>query len=178
MKSCIYTVGEITAMFKNYLLVAIRHFWRNKIFSFINIIGLSIGISAALVIFLIVHYDLTFDKSHKDADRIYRVVTESRFDNGAVGHFRGVPGPLADAVAGDAAGIEYTVPFYLLNDEPVSIPTPNTKPVLFRHQDNIIFAGQTYFSVFQYQWLAGSMSTALREPFRVVLTLHRARTSA
>jgi putative ABC transport system permease protein len=46
---------------------------------------------------------------------------------------------------------------------------------LFRHQPDIIFAGQSYFSVFQYQWLAGSPLTALREPFRVVLTFDRAR---
>ncbi|HUB59909.1 MAG TPA: FtsX-like permease family protein [Puia sp.] len=163
-------------MFKNYLLVAIRHFWRNKIFSFINIIGLSIGISAALVIFLIVHYDLTFDKFHKDSDRIYRIVTEERNENGAVGHMRGVPEPLAAAVAGEATGVEYTAPFYLLNDEPVSVPVAGSKPILFRHQKDLIFAGPSYFSVFNYKWLAGSPATALQEPFHVVLTLDRAKT--
>lgn len=163
-------------MFKNYLLVAMRHFWRNKIFSFINIIGLSIGISAALVIFLIVHYDLSFDKNHKDADRIYRIVTDFRNKDAVTGHMSALPEPLADAVAWEMTGIDYTVPFYILDNQRVSIPTPGVKPVLFRHQANIIFAGQFYFSVFQYKWLAGSPATALREPFRVVLTANRART--
>ena len=60
-------------MIKNYLTIALRNFRRNKLFTFINIIGLSIGISAAIVIYLIVNYDFTFDKFHKDGDRIYRV---------------------------------------------------------------------------------------------------------
>jgi putative ABC transport system permease protein len=49
-------------MIKNYFRIALRQFWRNKTFSFINVAGLSIGISAALVIYLIVHYDFTFDR--------------------------------------------------------------------------------------------------------------------
>ncbi len=57
-------------MFKNYFKIAFRGFWRHKLFTMINIFGLSIGVSAALVIYLMVHYDLTFDKFHKDGDRI------------------------------------------------------------------------------------------------------------
>ncbi len=62
-------------MIKNYFKIAFRGFWRHKLFTLINIIGLSIGISAALVIYLIVHFDFTFDKFHRDGDRIYRVVS-------------------------------------------------------------------------------------------------------
>ncbi len=53
-------------MFKNYLIVALRNFRRNKIFTIINILGLSIGLSAALVIFLIVKYDYSFDRFEKN----------------------------------------------------------------------------------------------------------------
>ncbi len=66
-------------MFRNYLKIAFRSFWKRKVFTFINIIGLSIGISASLVIYLIVHYDFTFDKFQKDGNRIYRVVTDFKF---------------------------------------------------------------------------------------------------
>ena len=52
-------------MIKNYFKIAFRNFQRNKIFSIINVFGLSIGISAALVIFLIVHYEFSFDKFEK-----------------------------------------------------------------------------------------------------------------
>jgi len=57
-------------MFKNYFTVALRNFWRNKVFSTINVLGLSIGISAALVIFLIVYYEFSFDKFEQGGDRI------------------------------------------------------------------------------------------------------------
>lgn len=66
-------------MFKNYFTVALRNFQRNKIFSLINIAGLAIGISASLVIYLIVQHEFNFDKFHKDGDRIYRVVSKMEF---------------------------------------------------------------------------------------------------
>jgi hypothetical protein len=62
-------------MIKNYFKTAFRNLAKNKIFSLINVSGLSIGISSALVIYLIVSYDLSFDKFEKDRDRIYRVVS-------------------------------------------------------------------------------------------------------
>ena len=61
-------------MLKNYFIVALRSFARNRAFSLINVIGLSIGISASLVIYLIVAYDFSFDKFEKDSNRIYQVV--------------------------------------------------------------------------------------------------------
>lgn len=63
-------------MIKNYLKTAFRTFRRHKTFTFINVIGLSIGISASLVIFLIVYHDFCFDRFHKDGNRIYRVVSD------------------------------------------------------------------------------------------------------
>ena len=52
-------------MFKNYLVVAFRNFWRKKVFSLINIAGLAIGISAALVIYLIVQHEFSYEKFQK-----------------------------------------------------------------------------------------------------------------
>lgn len=72
-------------MLKSYFTTALRNFWRNKVFSIINVLGLSIGISAALVIFLIVHYELGFDKFEKNGDRIFRVVNDNKY-NGEEGH--------------------------------------------------------------------------------------------
>ena len=66
-------------MLKNYLMVALRNLQRHKFFSLINIAGLAIGISASLVIYLIVQYEFNFDNFHKDGDRIYRVVSKIEF---------------------------------------------------------------------------------------------------
>ena len=65
-------------MLKNHLTISFRNIWRNKFFSFIHIFGLSIGISASLVIFLIVKYEFSFDKFEADGDRIYRVVMDMK----------------------------------------------------------------------------------------------------
>ena len=63
-------------MFKNDLKIAIRHLTKNKIYTFINIGGLCLGITSAMVIFLILKFEFSFDTFHEDADRIFRVVRE------------------------------------------------------------------------------------------------------
>src|SRR5215207_318602 len=98
-------------MFKNYFSVALRNFWRNKIFSTINVLGLSIGISASLVLFMIVYYEFSFDKFEKDKDRIYRVVMEIKHD-GLTDYSAAVPAPLGGATAHEIAGIEQAVPLF------------------------------------------------------------------
>ena len=162
-------------MLKTYLTIAYRNFFRNKIFSFINVLGLAIGISASLVIFLIVHYDFTFDKFEKDRPQIYRVVTEMNFFGSPI-HNPGTPAPLPDAVAKEVAGIEDIISFRKFNGDPkVAAPRKNEKPFSVRHQKDIIFTSESYFKLVPYQWLAGSVHTALNEPHKVVLTAERAK---
>src|SRR5882757_7651020 len=97
-------------MLKNHFIVALRNFWRNKTFSLINIFGLASGISAALVIYLIVQYDFSFDKFHKDGDRIYRVVSNFNF-SGETFYNSGVCYPMGNALRKEATGLELIVPF-------------------------------------------------------------------
>ena len=84
-------------MLKSYLSVAFRNLRRNKAFSVINILGLSIGISSALVIYLIAHYDFSFDRFEPGGDRIYRVVAKT-IGNGDINYNRGVAAPLGEAI--------------------------------------------------------------------------------
>ncbi|HSZ86467.1 MAG TPA: ABC transporter permease, partial [Puia sp.] len=158
-------------MFKNYFITAFRNFWRNKVFSIINILGLSIGISAALVIYLIVHYDFSFDKFEKNGDRVYRIVTDMNFA-GTPFFFSGVTSPLAEATKADVTGLEDVIAFHEFNgDANVSVArNQNEKPHIFKKQENIIFADADYFKLLSYQWLAGSPEKALQEPFKLVLT--------
>jgi putative ABC transport system permease protein len=164
-------------MLKTYLTIAFRNFTRNKIFSLINVLGLSIGISSALVIFLIVHYDFSFDQFEKDSNRIYRVVTNMSFA-GTPMHFSGVSSPLAAAVKSEISGVEETVGFHQFNGDPkVNIQRKDgEKPFQINHQEDIIFADAAYFKLIPYNWLAGSPEISLRDPFKVVLTEERAKT--
>ncbi|MEJ7684820.1 MAG: ABC transporter permease [Segetibacter sp.] len=63
-------------MIKNYLKVAFRKLWSHKAFSFINIIGLAIGMTACFLIYLYVTFELSYDTFHTKAERIYRVVAD------------------------------------------------------------------------------------------------------
>ena len=63
-------------MIRNYLKIAFRNLWRHKGFSFINIMGLTVGMTACFLIFLYIRFELSYDSFHTKADRIYRVVTD------------------------------------------------------------------------------------------------------
>jgi len=162
-------------MLRNYLVVAMRNFSRNRIFSVINILGLSIGISASLVIFLIVQFDNSFDRFEKNPQRIFRVVSDYAFQ-GEPGHTRGVPAPLADAVSRKVRGIDNLVHFRYYNPEKLSVQNNSqAKPKLFKSPENIIFADEHYFHMLPYHWLAGSVHSASSETGQVVLSASRAK---
>lgn len=162
-------------MIKNYFKIALSNFGRHKLFTLINIIGLSVGISAALVIYLIVHFDFTFDKFHPGGDRIYRAVTEFSF-SGEVGYNSGVSGPLAGAVKSEVTGVKDVVPFFTLNQVNVFVPKAGADvPAKFKNQENAVLADARYFNLFKYNWLAGSPKTALNEPYQLVITSDQAK---
>ncbi|MGN6398479.1 MAG: ABC transporter permease [Mucilaginibacter sp.] len=162
-------------MIKYYLKTAFRSFWKNKWFTLINTIGLSIGICAALVIYLVAHFDLTFDKFEADSGRIYRVVTNFTF-SGTPSYNPGVSDPLAMAVKASVTGPELVVP---LNQPlfPDVQPGENLSPEIkqkFRQQKDITYTTPDYFKLISYKWLAGNPAS-LNEPFHTVLTADRAQ---
>jgi putative ABC transport system permease protein len=177
-------------MLKNYLTVAFRNLSRNKAFSAINILGLAIGISSALVIYLIVHYDFSFDRFEPDGDRIYRVVTVNSYQ-GSFGHTRSVPAPLGEAIHKELSGIEETVTFRYYPVQKTVVPrtqpgqpagpatgkpagSSTVPPSSFKAQSSVIFADGHYLNLLPFQWLAGSPRTALTDPGHVVLDQSRA----
>lgn len=65
-------------MLRNYLLVALRNLMRHRAYSFINIVGLAVGIACCLLILLFVQDELNYDRFHDKADRIYDILRETR----------------------------------------------------------------------------------------------------
>ncbi len=150
---------------------SLRALWKQKIFTLINILGLSIGISTALVIYLIVQYDYGFDHFEPDKDRIYRVIT--RWDQGANA---GVAVPAYPAMQ-QMTGLDKVVPWFGFYDwrTVVSIPTKGGQaPNAFKKQEGLIFTNSDYFDLFPREWLAGHAGTSLKDPYQVVLTKSRA----
>ncbi|HMP99476.1 MAG TPA: ABC transporter permease, partial [Cyclobacteriaceae bacterium] len=97
-------------MLRNFIKIALRNIVNNSVFTAINVFGLTVGIAACLVIFLIVNFELSFDKFHKDSDRICRVYTEFR------GVFNGYNRGVSDAIPGfvqeNFSGIQSSAHFH------------------------------------------------------------------
>ena len=106
-------------MIKNYFKTARRGFTKNKLTTAINVIGVSIGINAALVIFLVIQYDYSFDKYEPERDRIFCAVSE-----GVSWQNPGVPAPLYMALALDVSGVEAVVPIFGINDGGTKVTIP------------------------------------------------------
>ncbi|HEY2725561.1 MAG TPA: ABC transporter permease, partial [Parafilimonas sp.] len=158
-------------MFKNYLKTAWRTLWKNKIFSVINVLGLAIGISASLVIYLIASYDTSFDKFEKDRDRIYRVVWTLVAPD-INDHLTGITYAMPAVVKNEITGLDVVAPFSIFNNSPnISVPDANLKkPAVFKYQKGFVYADENYFNLIGYNWLAGSAKTSLQQPYQTVLT--------
>ncbi|MFI5194420.1 MAG: ABC transporter permease [Chitinophagales bacterium] len=166
-------------MMNSYFKIAWRNIIRQKVYTVINILGLSLGITSCLVIYLITHYEFSFDRFHPDGDRIYRIVGESQNSSGEKDFLNS---PVSD-VAGfqdKIPGFEAACGFHLYG-ESVSIPQPGMPAKKFggRIENSwspaSIITDPQYFDIFQYQWLRGNAKAALSRPFQVVLTEKKAR---
>jgi putative ABC transport system permease protein len=148
-------------MFKNYFKTAFRNLSRNKIYSFINISGLSIGLACAMLIMLYVKDEVSFDKYHKNINNIYRVVTESSYkgEKHKDGNTGNLQGP---RFAQNVPGIQA---FVRVKSGTEDIKTGNE----IQHQD-LLFVDSSFFSVFSFPLLYGDAKTCLKEPHSIVLS--------
>jgi ABC-type antimicrobial peptide transport system permease subunit len=92
-------------MIKNYFKITLRNLWKNKTFSFLNIMGLAIGIASAALIFLWVEDEVNFNHHFSKRDYVYRIM-ESQKNDGKINVSGSTPGPMAEAVKADIPGIK------------------------------------------------------------------------
>ena len=160
---------------KHLVQMAIRNFRKSRFFTLIHVAGLAIGISAALVIYLIVQHELSYEKGLKNRERIFRVVSQMDFTEMIIQN-SGVPVPTADALRREGTGMEWVSHFLTKRSIKVAIPQPGVlAPAIFPKQEHVTYADEFFFRVLTYEWLAGQGADALKEPNRVVLTESRAR---
>ncbi|HEX8024035.1 ABC transporter permease [Mucilaginibacter sp.] len=167
-------------MIRNYFKTAWRILWRNKIYTSINILGLSLGICACIVIYLISSYELSFDTFHPDKDRIYRIMTTVHFASGDKDVMNKVPYSAVAAARSEIPGLEAisAVSMYYAK---IGVPEAGKPEKKFdssidgAYYPGTIVAEPQYFKIFSYHWLAGNQQTALNQPYKVVLTRSRAQ---
>jgi ABC-type antimicrobial peptide transport system permease subunit len=150
-------------MIKNYLLISLRNFLRNRNYTLINTLGLSIGITSCIVIFLLVSNELSFDKFHSNYDRIYRVVTESKSSSG-LDHGTTTPYPFAKAFRNDFADVPLITQLHSQDEVLMKIGTEKQRI------KNVIFGDSLFFDVFDFKVLSGNPKVDLGEPGKVFLT--------
>lgn len=157
-------------MLKNYLTLAIRNLLKRKLYSFINIFGLALGVAVCLVILQYVDFELSFDSFHTHADRIYRT-NNSHY---SAGEFRGTSalsgyaqGPSLLADVPEVKSYVRTHPMY--GGAVVSYKPESGDPSTFFEED-IQLVDSTFLDVFTYKALQGDLNTALDNPKSIVFT--------
>lgn len=155
-------------MIKNYIKIAWRNLLRNRSYTAINIIGLAVGIAACLLIFLVIHFETSFDNYHSKKDQIYRVVSAIHTPAG-LNYETGVPMPTADALRIDFSALTAVVSVFQ-NGGQVTIPGNNTAAIKKFAERDLYFVEPQLFNVFDFDLLAGDKKTALAEPNTAVLT--------
>jgi hypothetical protein len=156
-------IQKTTNMWRNYFNVAIRNIIRNKVFSSVNIIGLSVGISVSVLILLYVRNELTYDNYHDNVENKYRVCLEVKMEGRHMMAEVG-PAPLTPYlkenvpdVKGATRALGSFRPFISYNNN------------LF-YIENMIYAEPELFDFFDIETLSGNPKKALSEPFSLVIT--------
>jgi len=150
-------------MFRNYLKTALRNLQKHRLYSFLNIAGLAVGIACCLLITMWVLDELSFDRFNENADRLYRIEFDQDY-SGQLFHVNVTPHPLGPALKEEIPGIENATRFKFIDE------------IMVRHGENTFFEDRvaavdpTLFHMFSFPFVKGSARTALEDPSAIVLS--------
>lgn len=157
-----------TAMFKNYVKTTLRNIKRYKFFSIINISGLALGMASCILIFLYIKFELSYDKYHKNADRIYRLTIDANLG----GQSLNIPKAsvkMTESLKNEFPGVIDAVMFMPRDNIQVSYGN-----IQF-YEDNVLWAGSSVFNIFSFPFLKGSPENALNTAYTAVITEETAK---
>lgn len=154
-------------MFKNFLKVSIRNLIRNKTYSIINILGLSIGMACSILITLFIWDELSYDQYHKNADNIYRVGIEGNFGGNEIKAY----------VTGSPTGPAYVdeIPEVISNVRVIKTMFTSSE-MLVKYEDkkfieeNMFYVDSTFFEIFDANFIRGNPNECLNIPNQIVIT--------
>ncbi|MVZ66676.1 FtsX-like permease family protein [Sphingobacterium sp. DK4209] len=160
--------------FKN----SLRHLKRNKLFTFLNILGLTIGISSCWVIYRYVSFELSYEQGLPNKDNVYRVLSNFKRD-GQDEIFGGLSRPIYFYMKNEMDGLENVVPSFRMFVSKIDIPAIPGQDLKQEEPEftetAVISTAPSYFDLIPHTWLAGDKSTALNAPYQLVLTEKRAK---
>ncbi|MEO8854837.1 MAG: ABC transporter permease, partial [Ginsengibacter sp.] len=154
-------------MIKTYFKTAWRSLWKNKSTSIINIVGLSVGMTAAVLIFIWVQNEMSYDNYNKDANNIYRLTTNLKTQGWT---WETSPLLLADAVKKEVPGVEKTARLSASGDIPVFNINNNLS-----YEKNCAFVDGSWFSIFNYDFIEGNVTSFENDMNSIILTASEAK---
>jgi len=150
-------------MIRNYFTVALRNILKHKFFSLINILGMTIGLTACLLIILYISSELSYDKFHADADRIYQVGLHGKIGDQDL-HVANTCPPLAAAMVADIPEVQDATRISSLFS-----PSVRYGDKAFT-EERTFYVDSNFFDFFSFRLIEGDARTALKEPNSVLLT--------
>jgi putative ABC transport system permease protein len=161
-------------MFRNYFKTAWRNLTRQKSTTMINIAGLTLGITASMVLFLMVVHFSSFDNYHLKRDRIYRIVNQSDGNQGK-DYQAGVPSVLPDAFRNDFPEAEEVVFISYRSNSLVTIPQRAGESKKYQEERGVAFTEPAFFKIFDRKVLIGDPIKGLDEPNEAVVSTSLAK---
>lgn len=150
-------------MILNLIKTSFRLLWRDRFYTLLNIAGLSLGMAAAVFMFLWAGDELTFDQMHPNGERIYQVLTNWKFGEDRE-YTSSCSAPLAEEARNTVPGIDQMVRTWNLGEQTFRIG-PNQSQL-----EKVMLVEQGYFQIFQFPFLLGNAQTAHSQPGNLVLT--------
>ncbi len=150
-------------MLQHYFKTAWRNLTRNKVYAFINIGGIAIGLTAFWLIALYVGDELSYDRSFTNANKIYRIAEHAKWDAGSM-NIPLTPPPLAPALTANFSEVQQAARIDVEGGGVIKYGDKTIK------QNDICFSDNSFFKIFDYPFLYGNASTALAQPGSVVIT--------
>ena len=152
-------------MIKSYFIMGWRNLWKSKLYSSLNVLGLTFGMVCFLLIGLYVHDELTFDQQHLDANRIYRVITHERNQNNGASTVAAAGYMLAEESTHAVPEVEMTTRMQRAGRANLVDPE---NPV--NVQETVTIADEHFLQMFDFPLIEGDRRTALKEPNSIVIT--------
>jgi putative ABC transport system permease protein len=161
-------------MWKNYLLLFIRNLRRQRFFSMVNLLGLTVSISSALLIYLYIEHELSYDRFHPAADRIYRVNQTFIWGENDQNQFASTGPGVATAVRAELPEVELLTSIHTPGSQVLSYSHPSGEVISFE-EEKTLAADTNFFQMFNFPLIRGEASRALRQANTLVLTASTAR---
>lgn len=158
-------------MWRNNLKISLRNLLKHKSLTVINVLGMAVGLAACLLIGLFIFDELSYDKHIKDGERIYRVALET-----AESRWAGSPGPLAEGLRNDFAEVENSTRIMKFPElDQMLLKSESSGEATQFYESKGYYVDSTFFEVFDYEFLTGQPSNALKTPNSVILSASLAR---